>query len=98
MAPSAKPPMTPAATAPPHPPRQPLPPQRPRHCASTAMCAVADFKAAALDKTGAAEAESAIDSSNAPAKPAVIVRWIKLDLLMIISFLAFAGPKTISRT
>jgi hypothetical protein len=51
------------------------------------MCAVADFKAAALDKTGAAEAEPAIDSSNAPAKPTVIVRWIKLDLLMIISLL-----------
>jgi hypothetical protein len=49
------------------------------------MCAVADFNAAALDKTGAAEAEPAIDSSNAPAKPMVIVRWIKLDLLMIIS-------------
>jgi hypothetical protein len=51
------------------------------------MGAAADLIPAVLDKTGAAPAESAIDISSAPAKPTVIMRWIKLYLLMIISLL-----------
>jgi hypothetical protein len=52
------------------------------------MGAIADLIAVVLDKTGAAAAEPAMDSSSAPAKPTPIARWIKLDLLMIISALS----------
>ena len=48
------------------------------------MGAVADFNAVALEKTGAAETEPAIDINNALAKPTVIVRsinWISHDYL-----------------